>query len=85
MKKIDEISQGYKKTFATLESSIVLKDLSQFCSLLTPTTCQISTGAQDPLHTARMEGRREVALRILEMLEYDFNRLRKLKHEQRNS
>ena len=60
------------------ESEIVLADLRKFCYFNT-TTAQSNGNHLDPLQMARMEGRREVFMRILMQLNTDEAAIIKLK------
>ena len=76
-------SRSYKALFKhnntfKREAEIVLSDLRKFCNFNT-TTAQSRGPAIDPLQMARMEGRREVYLRILVNLNTDENEIIKLK------
>lgn len=50
--------QCYQQTFNGPRAEVVLKDLAKFCRAHT------STGHKDPYIAARLDGRREVFLRI---------------------
>lgn len=56
---------------ATPPGAIVLADLAYFCCASRMTTQTTDGNAVDPIATARMEGRREVWLRINEALHLD--------------
>ena len=66
LKKAIKTQAYYKQTFATPEGKEVLKDLLNSCGVLTT-----SFVPGDPYHTAYNEGRREIANRILAMVEAD--------------
>ena len=57
---------------ATPDAEIALKDLARFCRAHQPTAVYSHVrGAMDPIASARLDGRREVWLRIVENLHLD--------------
>ena len=75
LRRILHRSRSYKRVFLSdngdvgFDSQTVLSDLRRFCFHDRPTT-QISrmTGTVDPIASAQAEGRREVFLRIMKMV-----------------
>lgn len=65
-------SRCYKNTFSGEMAEVVLKDLAKFCRAHT------STGNKDPYVAARLDGRREVFLRIQQHLQLSDAELWKL-------
>ena len=80
---IEKKASHYQAVFKGESSDEVLRDLSEYCHLFKPTSCVDGTGAMDPQHSARMEGRREVILRIIEMLNFDFAELSRMRKAQK--
>lgn len=78
-------SRAYKRVFLSdsgdigLDCQTVLADLKRFCHVDRSTT-KISpqTGMIDPIATAQAEGRREVFLRIQQMLNLETARIERL-------
>ena len=71
-------TQAYRRAFQKhddgtfgLDGQRVLADLAKFCRARKPTTVVGRNGQVDPIATALAEGRREVWLRISEMLHLD--------------
>lgn len=61
------------------DSSIVLGDLNSFCHATSP----IPQGI-DAIEAARLEGRREVYLRIMDTINYDFEKFYQIRQEAEN-
>jgi hypothetical protein len=56
----------------TPDGEVILKDLFRFCRYHKPTSVYSHVrGCMDPIASARLDGRREVALRIAEYLHLD--------------
>lgn len=68
-KKNKEVVQAYLSVFATADGKKVLQDLMEYCKI------NKSCFDSDPYEMARMEGERNVALRILSILNTDEQRL----------
>lgn len=55
----------------TPPGAVALADLATFCRANKPTSVYLDDGSVDPIASARMDGRREVWLRINEALHLD--------------
>ena len=71
-KRPARLAQAYQSTFRTIHGKKVLFDLMDQHYMMAP--C-FST---DPLEMARMEGERNVILRILKLLKTDINKLEQM-------
>lgn len=60
---------------------IVLEDLARFCRANSSTARFAPTGALDPIASAKLDGRREVWLRIMSHLHLDDKYITNLKEE----
>ncbi len=61
-RRSEQLALDYQRVFATPEGQRVLADLMLFCGVLQ------SHNERDPVMMARLEGNREVGLRIAEFL-----------------
>lgn len=68
-KKRVEVVQAYLRTFATADGKKVLQDLMESCNI------NKSCFSENPYEMARLEGERNVALRILSVLNTDETKL----------
>lgn len=69
-------SQCYRVTFSGPRADVVLRDLAKFCR------AHQSTGHKDPYVAARLDGRREVFIRIQQHMNLSDEELWKLFGEQ---
>lgn len=65
-------AKAYRLTFGNETGKEVIADLRRFCCGTKTTFSTDSTGRLDPLHLARMEGRREVFLQIMTIMKVEF-------------
>lgn len=73
--KLIQIAKHYQMVFGANKADAILDDLADFCGML-HTNFLVRNGAIDPLQMARMEGRREVYLYILQKLNVNLDDLR---------